>query len=81
MLFSQKKLSLPTAEEALPGRDTAICIPKKHFVTAKPIAPPLPENIQHTIFALGCFWGAERLFWQQQGIFSTAGWLCRWVHA
>lgn len=72
MLFSQKKLSLPTADEALPGRDTAICTPERHFVTANPIAPPLPENIQQAIFALGCFWGAERFFWQQQGVFSTA---------
>ena len=72
MLFSQKKLSLPTADEALPGRETAICTPERHFVTANPIAPPLPENIQQAIFAMGCFWGAERFFWQQQGVFSTA---------
>lgn len=72
MLFSQKKLSLPTADEALPGRNTVICTPERHFVTANPIASPLPENIQQAIFALGCFWGAERFFWQQQGVFSTA---------
>lgn len=58
--------------QALPGRTNAICIPEQHFVSAQPIAPPFPENIQQAIFALGCFWGAERLFWQQKGVFSTA---------
>jgi len=72
MLFSQKKLTLPSTTEALPGRDTTICIPELHFVTGNPIAPPLPLTIQTAIFALGCFWGAERFFWQQAGIFSTA---------
>ena len=72
MLFSQKKLSLPTSTEALPGRETAICIPEKHVVTAQPITPPFPENSQQAIFAMGCFWGAERFFWQQHGVISTA---------
>ncbi len=72
MLFSQKKTSLPTTTEALPGRETALCIPEKHFVTAQPITPPFPENIQEAVFAMGCFWGAERFFWQQPGVFSTA---------
>ena len=72
MIFSQKKLSLPTASEALPGRETAICIPENHFVTDQPISPPFPENIEEAIFAMGCFWGAERFFWQQTGVFSTA---------
>lgn len=72
MLFPAKKLTLPTAAEALPGRKTAICIPEKHFVTGQPITPPLPDNIQEAIFAMGCFWGAERFFWQQSGVFSTA---------
>ena len=72
MIFSQKKLSLPTASEALPGRETAICKPENHFVTAQPISPPFPENIQEAIFAMGCFWGAERFFWQQTGVISSA---------
>lgn len=72
MLFSQKKISLPTAAEALPGHETALCIPEKHFVTAQPITPPFPANIQEAVFALGCFWGAERFFWQLPGVFSTA---------
>ena len=72
MLSPQRKSSLPTTAEALPGRETAICISDKHFVTAQPIAPPFPGNIQVAIFAMGCFWGAERFFWQQKGVFSTA---------
>jgi len=72
MLFSQKKLTLPNEVEALAGRDTAICIPELHFVTGNPITPPFPPTIQTAIFALGCFWGAERFFWQQADVFSTA---------
>ena len=72
MLFSQKKISLPTKAQALPGRKSAICIPEIHFVMAQPIAPPFPENIHEAIFAMGCFWGAEKFFWQQKGVFSTA---------
>jgi len=72
MLYSEKKLSLPTASEALPGRDSPICTPEKHFVSGQTITPPFPKNIQEAIFAMGCFWGAERFFWQQQGVFSTA---------
>lgn len=72
MLFSQKKLTLPSTAEALTGRDTPLCTPEPHFVTGKPIAPPFPVTLQTAIFALGCFWGAERFFWQQTGIFSTA---------
>lgn len=72
MLFSQKKSSLPTVSEALPGRTTAICIPEKHFITAQTITPPFPEHSQVAIFAMGCFWGAERFFWQQHGVISTA---------
>ncbi|MBE0472250.1 MAG: peptide-methionine (S)-S-oxide reductase MsrA [Methyloprofundus sp.] len=72
MLFSQKKLTLPSTTEALAGRNTAICIPELHYVTGRPIAPPFPKTIQTALFALGCFWGAERFFWQQAGVFSTA---------
>ncbi|MBT6419754.1 MAG: peptide-methionine (S)-S-oxide reductase MsrA [Gammaproteobacteria bacterium] len=72
MLSPLRKSLLPTTAEALPGRETAICTPDKHFVSAHPIAPPFPGNIQVAIFAMGCFWGAERFFWQQKGVFSTA---------
>ena len=72
MILSSKKLTLPTPAEALPGRQTAMPISNKHFVTGNPIAPPFPANLQRALFGLGCFWGAERKFWQQPGVFSTA---------
>ncbi|BCG63106.1 MAG: peptide-methionine (S)-S-oxide reductase [Methyloprofundus sp.] len=72
MLTSSQKLTLPTSSEALSGRSSAISIPEQHFITANPIYPPFPKHIEESLFAMGCFWGAERFFWQQQGIYSTA---------
>lgn len=67
-----KKLSLPTAAEALPGRETAMPVPKQHFVNGNPLQPPFPEGMETAMFGMGCFWGAERKFWQQPGVFTTA---------
>ena len=72
MIFSSKKLTLPDPSQALPGRDTKMPVTNKHFVTGNPIAPPFPAHLQQALFGLGCFWGAERKFWQQPGVFSTA---------
>lgn len=72
MIFSAKKLVLPDPSQALPGRDTPMPITNRHFVTGKPLAPPFPANIRQALFGLGCFWGAERKFWQHPHIFSTA---------
>jgi peptide-methionine (S)-S-oxide reductase len=72
MIFSSKKLTLPDPSQALPGRDTEMPFTNKHFVTGNPIAPPFPANMQQALFGLGCFWGAERKFWQYPGVFSTA---------
>lgn len=73
MFFSTtKKLELPTKQQALKGRDMPIPIHNRHFVTGNPIAPPFPAHLEQAFFALGCFWGAERKFWQQPDIFSTA---------
>ncbi len=72
MIFTTKKLVLPTADEALPGRATVRSVNNRHFVTGNPIAPPFPENLQQALFGLGCFWGAERKFWQIPNIYSTA---------
>jgi peptide-methionine (S)-S-oxide reductase len=71
-LFSDKKLTIPSASEALPGRDNAMPVPDKHFVNGHPLVPPYPITMETAIFGLGCFWGAERKFWQQEGVYSTA---------
>ncbi len=70
--FARKKLDLPTPAEALPGRDVAMPAPAQHFVNGHPIAAPFPAGMQTGIFGLGCFWGAERKFWQMPGVYSTA---------
>ena len=63
---------MPSPEEALPGRDEAMPFNNEHFVLGNPIAGPFPENLQTAVFGLGCFWGAERCFWQAPGVYSTA---------
>ncbi len=67
-----KKRQLPYAKDALPGRQTSMPIENRHYVNGNPIAPPFPDGLEQVIFGLGCFWGAERLFWQQVGIYTTA---------
>ena len=66
------KSRLPEAEEALKGRAAAIMSPGAHAAHGRPIAPPFPEDVQLVQLGLGCFWGAERLFWTQEGVYSTA---------
>ncbi|TVQ19759.1 MAG: peptide-methionine (S)-S-oxide reductase MsrA [Leptolyngbya sp. DLM2.Bin15] len=66
-----KKLSLPTAQEALPGRAETMPIPSKHFVNGNPLKPDL-SGLEQAMFGLGCFWGAERKFWQLPGVVVTA---------
>jgi peptide-methionine (S)-S-oxide reductase len=72
MLFSSKKIVMPAPEDALPGRHEPVKITNRHFVNGLPIAPPFPETMQLAMFGLGCFWGAERKFWQNSKVFSTA---------
>ena len=72
MLFSSKKLSLPEPGQALPGCTAAMVFTNKHYVNGNPIAPPFPDNMELALFGLGCFWGAERKFWQFPKVFSTA---------
>ena len=67
-----KKSAMPKPEEALPGRDSQMPVPAQHFVNGNPIEGPFPENIELAMFGLGCFWGAERKFWQTEGVYSTA---------
>ncbi|RFB75546.1 peptide-methionine (S)-S-oxide reductase MsrA [Methylovirgula sp. 4M-Z18] len=73
MFGFKKRLTLPAAAEALPGRTTPIPTAKNHFVLHRPLQPPYPQGIETAIFGLGCFWGAERKFWQLgEGIHVTA---------
>jgi peptide-methionine (S)-S-oxide reductase len=66
------KTTLPSPEHALPGRDEPMPVPAAHFVNGHPIAPPFPAGLEVAMFAMGCFWGAERKFWQLSGVYSTA---------
>lgn len=66
------KLSLPTPNEALPGRSTAMAVPDRHFVNGHPLAPPFPAGMALAMFGMGCFWGAEQRFWLRPGVYSTA---------
>ncbi len=67
-----KKVTLPAPGEALPGRDEAMAVPEQHFVNGNPIKGPFPEHLRTAVFGLGCFWGAERRFWETPGVWSTA---------
>jgi peptide-methionine (S)-S-oxide reductase len=72
-LFGRQKMSMVAADEALPGRPTPIAVPERHFVNpSRRIVPPFPEGMATAVFGMGCFWGAERLFWQLPGVYSTA---------
>ncbi|MDJ0676185.1 MAG: peptide-methionine (S)-S-oxide reductase MsrA [Calothrix sp. MO_167.B42] len=70
--FGKKKLSLPSPSEALPGRAQTMPVAAQHYVNHNPLKPPFPEGMEKAMFGMGCFWGAERKFWQLQGVYSTA---------
>jgi len=72
MNWLHKKTSLPSKNDALPGRDTVVPVPEEHFVTHNPLRPPFPADLEKAMFGLGCFWGAERKFWQMDGVYTTA---------
>jgi peptide-methionine (S)-S-oxide reductase len=66
------KLTVPTADESLPGRNSAIAVPATHFVNGASLKPPWPDGTETAVFGMGCFWGAERGFWETPGVISTA---------
>ncbi|WP_165669651.1 peptide-methionine (S)-S-oxide reductase MsrA [Metapseudomonas otitidis] len=66
------KIELPTAAQALPGRETPMPVPEAHYVNGHPLQAPFPADLEQAVFGLGCFWGAERRFWQQEEVWSTA---------
>jgi peptide-methionine (S)-S-oxide reductase len=72
MALLRKKATIPNREEALPGRSTPLRVPEKHFVNGHRIVPPFPAGLKEAVFGMGCFWGAERLFWELPGVYSTA---------
>ena len=72
MSMKPTKLRMPTREEALPGRDERMPVPERHFVNGNRIVPPFPAGTKTAVFGMGCFWGAERKFWQLDGVYSTA---------
>jgi peptide-methionine (S)-S-oxide reductase len=71
-LFGSMQLRLPRPDQALPGRQESMPVPTAHAVNGHPIAPPFPEGLEQAVFGMGCFWGAERKFWQAPGVYSTA---------
>jgi peptide-methionine (S)-S-oxide reductase len=70
--YSTTKSSLPAPEQALPGRSEVMPVTNRHFVNGHPIKPPFPSGMMQALFGLGCFWGAEKRFWVQSGVYSTA---------
>jgi peptide-methionine (S)-S-oxide reductase len=70
--FAKKLKSLLPAQSTLPGRATKMPVPERHFVNGHPLEAPFPAGLQQVQFGLGCFWGAERIFWQTPGVYSTA---------
>lgn len=72
MLDFTKKPKMPAAHEALPGRAEKMPVPEKHFVNGRPLTPPFPAGMELAQFGLGCFWGAEKYFWQMPGVYVTA---------
>jgi len=66
------KLLMPSEQQALPGRDAVMPVPEQHFVSGRSLQPPFPDGMQQIQFGMGCFWGAERRFWQAPGVYVTA---------
>ena len=72
MALFRRKSMVPAPEAALPGRSAAIEVAERHFVNGQRIKPPFPAATREAVFGMGCFWGAERLFWQLPGVYCTA---------
>jgi peptide-methionine (S)-S-oxide reductase len=71
-IFSKKPLTIPSKADALPGRAERMPVPEAHFVNRNRITPPFPDGLERAVFGMGCFWGAEKKFWNVRGVYSTA---------
>jgi peptide-methionine (S)-S-oxide reductase len=71
-MFTRKPLTIPSKAEALPGRAERMPVPDSHFVNKHRLTPPFPDGLERALFGMGCFWGAEKKFWQQPGVYTTA---------
>ena len=71
-LFTRKAQTIVDADTALPGRTEEMPVPAKHYVLGTPLKGPFPEGVETAVFGMGCFWGAERLFWEAAGVYTTA---------
>jgi len=71
-MFGRQKTEMPSPEHALPGRAQVMSVPARHDVLGTPLAPPFPEGLEQAVFGMGCFWGAERKFWELDGVYTTA---------
>lgn len=72
MFWLNRKTEMPASREALPGREEAMPVPDRHYVTGNPLVPPFPDGMEQALFGMGCFWGAEKDFWELDGVYSTA---------
>ena len=72
MFFTRHKTTLLEPDDVLPGRETPLPVPERHDVLGTPISPPFPDGLEQAVFGMGCFWGAERVFWEAPGVYTTA---------
>ncbi|MBN1239320.1 MAG: peptide-methionine (S)-S-oxide reductase, partial [Gammaproteobacteria bacterium] len=70
-MFGRKSQTMVDEAQALAGRDTPLPVTNRHYVSQRPIRPPFPDGLETVLFGLGCFWGAERVFWQLPGVYTT----------